>query len=194
MYHRKRLKGFLLWLLLCSSLFALPFFPALLNLSSGFYGLRSTQPLPDLIGLEVAENSLAVVFLGYLHCGTVCPEQLLNLKILHDRLPDLPLRFVFISLDPERDSQQALNSTMQALGERFMALRPPSLSDAQSVALAFHDIAAVTGYGDHYDLEHRGFIYIVSDRKQIELIYTSQALDLLRVEQDLRRLLRMYPL
>lgn len=179
---------------------ALPWMPALAD-RSGYYGMRMdlpAAPLPMRDGSHAAasERGLDVVFFGYHHCGTVCPLQLTNLLELSQRLTDVPVRFVFVTLDPDRDSQEVLDAVMASLGRGFRAVRPATGDQARELASRYHDYAVRTGTGVDYDVDHSGHLHVVSARGRRELLYTTPELDLDRVEQDLRRLLselRLHP-
>ena len=172
---------------------ALPFLLSATS-ASGFYGFETDQPAPviadpELGHIEVPVNGLNVVFFGYQHCGTVCPTQLVNLKNLHDSLLGAPIQFVFVSLDPERDSRGMLDAVMAGLGENFVAVRPQSNRAAQELALSYGDFSAKQGAGASYEFNHSAHFYVVTTSGRRKLVYTTPALDLDRVRDDLRRLL-----
>ncbi|PXX93297.1 SCO family protein [Marinobacter vulgaris] len=156
---------------------------------SDFYGLRTDLSVPALPEYEPGPEKLRLVFFGYRHCGTVCPVQLVNLQDLHERLSHQPVSFVFVTLDPDRDSQQELDQTMTAMGPKFRAVRPENQLAAQNLALGFSDYAAKTGTADAYDYDHSARIYAVSPDNRRHLLYASPDLDLDRVQADIERLL-----
>ncbi|MCK0163527.1 SCO family protein [Marinobacter sp. S6332] len=169
----------------------LPFFQGLSSEwggTSGYYGYKTDVPVPPLPGASVPEKGLNVVFFGYRSCGTVCPLQLINLKALHDQWLDRPVNFVFVTLDPENDSQRELNRVMVALGKNFRAVRPTDFRQAQALADRYGDFAtnegAVTG-----EINHGARLYVVTEGNRRQLLYASPELDLPRVNDDLARLI-----
>lgn len=154
-----------------------------------FYGMRTDLPVPPLPGYQPGAEKLRLVFFGYRHCGTVCPVQLVNLQDLHERLAHQPVKFVFVTLDPGRDSQKELDQTMTAMGSKFRAVRPENELVAQNLALGFSDYAAKTGTAEAYDYDHSARIYAVSPDNRRHLLYASPDLDLDRVQADIERLL-----
>ncbi len=185
---KQKIGGLLLSLSMAALLFALPFLPALVN-SSDYYGLKRNLDVKDL-QLPYSENgAINILFFGYLQCGTVCPQQFLNLKTLHDRLAGQPVRFIFITIDPNRDTPEKLQRAMSALGQGFQSIRPASQEKAQDLARIMADTVSVRPDQQGYEIDHSGFIYVVSQDQRLELVYTSSALDLNRVEQDLKRLI-----
>jgi len=169
---------------------ALPFAQGLLSefgRESGFYGYKTDVPVPTLPGAEVPSTGLNVVFFGYRSCGTVCPLQLLNLKALHDHWHDRPVQFVFVSLDPENDSQQELDGVMGVLGQNFRAVRPANFRQAQTLADEYGDFAGRQGASQ--EINHGARLYVVTADNRRQLLYASPELDLQRVNADLARLI-----
>ena len=156
---------------------------------SGYYGFKTDLSVPDLPGYEAGDEQLRLVFFGYQSCGTVCPLQLTNLLELHQRLEGEAVRFVFVTLDPERDSRQALDTTMAALGENFRAVRPATQAESQRLAMGFSEYASKTGSGENYDFDHSARIYAVTPDNRRHLLYASPELDLARVQADIEKLL-----
>ena len=154
----------------------------------GFYGYKTDLPVPALPGAAVPHNGLNVVFFGYRSCGTVCPLQLVNLQALEQHWRDQPIHFVFVTLDPENDSQQLLDATLGALGQNFRAVRPSGFSQAQALAAQYGDFAARQG-SNGVDINHSARIYVVTEGNRRQLLYATPELDLGRVNADLTRLL-----
>ncbi|HCW89304.1 MAG TPA: SCO family protein [Marinobacter sp.] len=169
-------------------LLAMPFIPAVIS-DSQFYGQETDLEVPQMEGAPVPENGLNVVFFGYRHCGTVCPVQLGNLRRLNDEMNDERIRFVFVTLDPERDSRAELNRIMASLGSRFVAVRPESWRAAQQLALSYGDMVFRNGAGRSDEIGHRGHLYVVTSSNRKHLTYSTHNLDLDRVRRDLRRLM-----
>lgn len=183
--------------ILLAVLAILPVLPSLLS-GSGYYGLRVDLPAPSLVepgqGAQVPPpEGLALVFFGYQSCGTVCPVQLTNLLTLQRRLANAPVHFVFVTLDPERDSQQRLDQLMASLGPKFVAVRPESGAAARQLASGYNDYAHRVGGGEAYELGHSAHLHVVSSRGRRELLYTTPDLDLDRVIDDLNRILSEQP-
>ncbi|WP_240339464.1 SCO family protein [Marinobacter sp. BW6] len=168
---------------------ALPVLPSLLN-NSGFYGMAIDEPGENLNGYRPPENGLAVIFFGYRQCGTVCPVQLVNLIDLSQRLKGAKVEFLFVTLDPENDTAEALRQTVAGLGHSFRAYRPDNHRAAQELASAYNDFAVKNG-GEANDLiAHSARLHVVTSDFYRRLVYTTPDLNLELVEQDIRRLLK----
>lgn len=167
----------------------MPYVQGLLNgigADSGYYGYKTDVSVPVLPGAEVPKGGLNVVFFGYRSCGTVCPLQLLNLKALHEHWQGRAVQFVFVTLDPENDSQQELNRIMKALGPGFRAVRPGTFRQAQTLANEYGDFAAKHSGGQ--EINHGARLYVVAANNRRQLVYTTPELDLQRVNADIARL------
>lgn len=79
-----------------------------------------TRSVKDFAGKAV------VVFFGYTQCPDVCPttlQELLEVRRLLGADGD-KLQAVFITIDPERDTQELLKAYMANFDPSFVALRP----------------------------------------------------------------------
>lgn len=168
---------------------ALPVMPSLLN-NSGFYGMAIDEPGENLNGYQPPQDGLSVIFFGYRQCGTVCPVQLVNLLDLSQRLKDAPVEFLFVTLDPENDTPDALRQTMEGLGAAFRSYRPETHQSAQKLASAYNDFAVKQGGAPNESIVHSARLHVVTPDFRRRLVYTSPDLNLELVERDLRRLLK----
>jgi protein SCO1/2 len=73
-------------------------------------------------GPERFEGRWSLVFTGFTHCPDVCPTTLAMMADLHKRVPRGDLQFVFVSVDPERDTPEAV--------ARYLAHFDPALVGA----------------------------------------------------------------
>jgi protein SCO1/2 len=85
--------------------------------------------LPDHQGhernLDDFLGKVVIVFFGYSHCPDVCPTTMADfakvMKMLGDRSDEVQV--VFVTLDPERDTQSLLQNYVNSFDKRFVALR-----------------------------------------------------------------------
>ena len=91
---------------------------------------RAIQPfaLLDHHGDAFTADSLSgqwtFVFFGYTHCPDVCPTTLSVLNSVATRLADAPdaTRFVFVTVDPERDTPEVLNRYVSYFNGEFVGV------------------------------------------------------------------------
>ena len=69
-------------------------------------------------------GKVVVIFFGYTRCPDVCPTTLVELKDVMQKLgPDADkVQVLFITLDPERDTQKVLAQYVPAFDARFLGL------------------------------------------------------------------------
>ncbi len=111
--------------------------PALLPHPKELAGVLPLQPRPlasfslvDQTGAPFGEERLAgrwtFLFFGYTNCPDVCPATLSILAAVHDKLGGREgaagdLQFLFVSVDPERDTPESLADYMAFFGRGFLA-------------------------------------------------------------------------
>ena len=71
------------------------------------------------------KGKAVVVFFGYTQCPDVCPTTMAEMATVMQKLGPLAdqVQVLFITLDPERDTQQLLASYVPAFDKRFIGLR-----------------------------------------------------------------------
>jgi protein SCO1 len=117
-----------------------------LALLAGCDKLSSRQPTfqnTDLTGLDYAKGfsltdhngkprtladfkgKLVVLFFGYTQCPDVCPTTMAEMAAVMKELGPSSdeVQVLFVTLDPERDTQQLLASYVPAFDKRFIGLR-----------------------------------------------------------------------
>lgn len=104
-----------------------------------------------------------VVFFGFTHCPDVCPTALASLsQALSDLGPDADrLQAVFVTVDPERDTQAALAQYMQAFDPRILALTGTSeeIAAVTKAYKVFPEKVAKTA-GD-YTMNHTASVFLM---------------------------------
>lgn len=79
----------------------------------------------ETVTAERYADTVNLLFFGYTHCPDVCPITLGRLRGVIDRLPDdvaSRVQVLFVSVDPERDSPEALRTYTNQFGENFIGL------------------------------------------------------------------------
>src|SRR4029077_6274457 len=84
--------------------------------------------LVDQTGRTVTDQDFRgrymLVFFGFTHCPDVCPAELQVMSAALDELGSKADQVVpiFITLDPERDTQEAMGAYVENFGSRFVGL------------------------------------------------------------------------
>ncbi len=129
--------------------------------------------LMDAKGNAVTEASLqghySLVFFGFTHCPDICP---LTLQIITHALEEAGpaaenVQPVFITLDPERDTPEAMAAYVAAFHPRFVALTgtPEQVKTAtQSYKVYAAKVPVKDGDGKDtgdYTVSHTGYVYLM---------------------------------
>ncbi len=88
--------------------------------------------------LQDFKGKVVVVFFGFTQCPDVCPTALTELAEVKRKLGSQGdrLQGIFITVDPERDTEEVLKAYMANFDPTFVALRP-TLEQLPEVAKAF---------------------------------------------------------
>ncbi len=78
------------------------------------------------VTLESFRGKVVVLFFGYTHCPDVCPTTLSDMaeafKLMPDGVSD-KVQVLFVSVDPERDTQEILKAYVPYFHPSFLGLR-----------------------------------------------------------------------
>ena len=137
--------------------------------------------LVDQNGKTVTDADLkgkwSLVYFGYTHCPDACPTALNDISIALDELGPkrAAVRPVFITVDPERDTQEVLKSYITAFDAPILALTgtPEEIAQAAKgyrVYYAKHPEAD----GD-YSMDHSSVIYVIDPQGRFTASFTHQS-------------------
>ena len=186
---------------MCLSLVQWLWLFSVLNSKNNYYGLYVDKPAHVFnlsntsgkqINLEKFSGNYVYLMFGFTHCQEVCPLQLSNILAINRLLVEKPVRFLFITLDPDRDSKEILKQYFEVYGEEFMALKPDSFQAAQTLAIKYHEYVYIKGQKSNkqnYEINHNGFIFLLSPDGKLKLIYTSTQLNHSAMFEDLKNLI-----
>jgi protein SCO1/2 len=181
---------------------------AIVTASCQTYQWRGTpyqepQTAPEIEGINWDDSpfrlseqagKVALLFFGYTYCPDICPTTLAEFKQIKSALGDQAedVEFVFVSLDPERDSPQRLSEYVPAFDEDFYGVfvegdRLPGILSAYG-AIA-QKRPAESGDPNAYTVDHTARTYLVDPAGRLFLSY-SFGTPTGDVASDVRQLLR----
>jgi protein SCO1 len=139
------------------------------------------------------KGKVAVVYFGYTHCPDICPQTMANLTQALAKLGNdaNDVRLVFISVDPTRDTPQALHDYVDAFDARHAIGLTGSPSDIETLAKRYRVAyqADAPNSGGSYEVSHSSGIYIFDrDGKARLLANGTDSIDALA--HDLRQLVQ----
>lgn len=152
--------------------------------------------LPDAEGkprsLADFKGKVVVVFFGFTQCPDVCPTTLAELSQVRRALGDdgARLQGVFVTVDPERDTEAVLKAYVDNFDAGFVGLRG-SAEQTQQVAREFKVFyAKVPGKtASSYSIDHTAGSYVFDTQGRIRL-FSRHGAGPKALEEDIRALLR----
>jgi len=137
------------------------------------------------------KGKAVVVFFGYTQCPDVCPTTMAEMATVMQKLGPLAdqVQVLFITLDPERDTQQLLASYVPAFDKRFIGLRGTPEQTAKTAKEFKVFYAKVPGSDPNsYTIDHTAGSYVFDRDGRLRLfIRHGQGPD--PIVHDLRELL-----
>jgi protein SCO1/2 len=133
-----------------------------------------------------------VIFFGFTQCPDVCPTSMAELAEIKKTLgaDGARLQGLFVTLDPERDTQQVLQAYMANFDPTFLALRPdldklPQL--AKDFKIFYKKVDGKTP--GSYTLDHSAGSYVFDPQGRVRL-YSRYGTGAAPLAADIRLLLQ----
>jgi protein SCO1/2 len=106
-----------------------------------------------------------LVFFGFTHCPDICPAEL---QVMSAALEDLGADAdkvvpIFITLDPERDTPEAVTAYVQNFGTNFVGLTgsPEAIEKAAKAYRVTYQKFQDESMGDDYSIDHSALVYLM---------------------------------
>jgi protein SCO1/2 len=146
-----------------------------LTLQSGT-ALAEPRPLPQFALVDQAgrpfdrarfEGRWSLLFTGFTHCPDVCPTTLARMAELRRLVGRDDLQFVFVSVDPERDTPEAVG--------RYLAHFDPALVGATGARAEMERFTSGLGLaqvrnpgtGDDYTVDHSTALVLINPEARL---------------------------
>jgi protein SCO1/2 len=106
-----------------------------------------------------------LVFFGYTHCPDVCPATLAEISDVLSKMPGKPVKALFITVDPERDSPAVMRDYVSNFDPRILGLTGDRAAIEQ-VEKAYRVYArkAPQAGGDDYTMDHSAIVYLMDSQ------------------------------
>ena len=133
---------------------------------------RLTDHLGKMRTLSDFKGKVVILFFGYTHCPEACPNTLMELALVMKRLgPDADkVQVLFITLDPERDTQALLAQFVPSFNPGFIGLygTPEQIAETAKEYRLFYNKQPSKNPGN-YTLDHSVGTYIYDQSGKLRL-------------------------
>ncbi|MEQ9619227.1 MAG: SCO family protein [Deltaproteobacteria bacterium] len=168
---------------------------------SDFYGHSFEREAPEFtltdqngskVSLSDFKGKLVLLFFGYTHCPDICPVTMSTLNSMVDQLGEDKdeVQVLFITIDPERDDQEALRNYVPYFNESFIGLTgtPEEIELVAKSFGAFY-MKEESDSTSGYLMGHTSSIYLIDPNGMIILRYPQAKMDPEEIAKDVKRIL-----
>lgn len=147
----------------------------------------------EKLSLSDLKGNPVVLYFGYTFCPDVCPVGLAVLRDVLNSSPRYsPVKVLFITLDPERDTEDVLDAYTDFFHPNILPLRGP-LEEIQAVISAYggflrHNKAAEGKSQSDYLVDHSVYYYLIDGRGELVRVMDHSATEK-EIAETLRQLL-----
>ncbi|MDZ7269445.1 MAG: SCO family protein [candidate division KSB1 bacterium] len=142
--------------------------------------------------LSEQRGRVVVFFFGYTFCPDVCPLTLSTWKRVHDALQadTARVRFVYVTVDPERDTPEKLKTHLAIFHPGFTGLTgsPEALREVYADFGVYAEKVNIAAGASGYLVNHSTRMFVVDPRGDLRLLI-DHAAPVPEVVHDLRLLL-----
>ena len=129
-----------------------------------------------------------LVYFGYTHCPDVCPTTLAEIWDVLRRMPDKPIRALFVTVDPERDTPASMADYVSSFDPRIIGLSgsPDQIAAIEKAYRVYARKGPPQADGG-YSMDHSSVVYLMDAKGAFV-----EALDLQRPPEETARELSSY--
>jgi protein SCO1/2 len=136
-------------------------------------------------------GKVVVLFFGYTHCPDVCPTTMSDLKqtmkLLGEKSDEVQV--LFVTVDPERDTQEVLAKFVPSFDKRFIGMRGNAEETADTLKNFKIFYAKVPGKSaNDYTVDHSAGMYVFDKSGKIRL-YMGYGQKPVEMVSDIKQLL-----
>jgi protein SCO1/2 len=130
---------------------------------------------------ESLKGQWTMVFFGFTNCGFVCPTTMAELAKMYRILEEMKVKplpkVVMISIDPERDNPEKLNSYVKAFHSHFYGARGGEdvvRGMTKEMGIAYTKIAlSASADKESYDMQHSGAVILFNPKGELSAFFTT---------------------
>jgi len=120
-----------------------------------------------------------LVYFGYTHCPGICPTTLNAVAEVLAKLGPLAPRLqpIFVSIDPDRDTPEAVGAFTRAFDPRILGLT----GTPEEIAAVARDYRVfyrkLPGANDNYLMEHSSYLYLIAPDGHYVTLFTEDQVE-----------------
>ena len=129
-----------------------------------------------------------LVYFGYTHCPDVCPTTLAQISDVLRKMPDKPLRTLFITVDPTRDTPAGMADYVSSFDSRVVGLSgtPEQIAAVEKGYRVYARKGEAQANGS-YSMDHSSIVYLMDAKGNFV-----EALNMDRPPEDVAKELSEY--
>ena len=134
--------------------------------------LKLTDHTGKLRTMSDFKGKVVTLFFGYTHCPDVCPTTLSDMKQTMKLLGDKAdqVQVLFVTVDPQRDTQEVLAQFVPHFDKRFIGLRGSLQETAETLGNFKIYYSKIEGKGQNdYTIDHSAGTYVFDKEGKIRL-------------------------
>jgi protein SCO1/2 len=162
--------------------------------------LEEPVPVPDFVltdqegqpfRMSDQKGRVVLLFFGYTSCPDVCPTTLATWRRAHEMLGDdaSSVEFVFVTVDPERDTAERLGLHVHAFNPSFVGLTgsQEELESVYDIFDIFYEVDETSQSALGYLVNHTATTFVVDGEGQwrLRIPYATPAEDIVHDIQQL---------
>ena len=143
-----------------------------------FSGYTLTDQHGQTFNQESFKGNWSVVFFGFTNCPDICPTTLLDMQKIHRSLSNdgvQPPRFVFVSVDSERDSPENMKTYIDYFNSEFVGLSgdPANILSLTTQLGVAYDIEPHEEDAEFYNVDHSAALFLINPDAERAGIFTT---------------------
>ena len=132
------------------------------------------------------KGKVVALYFGYTHCPDVCPATLANLNDMLTKVANPDVRVLFVTVDPDRDTDTVLSDYAKAFSPQVVGLRGAP-NELAGLARTYR-VAYEVKQGPPYEVFHSNAVFFF-DRDGKARLVTTDTSDTAAMAEDVKRLL-----
>jgi protein SCO1/2 len=143
------------------------------------------------------------MFFGYTHCPDVCPMALVDLNAVYQNLAEkgdlifkkynIDTQFIFVTVDPERDTVEELKEYIPYFNKNFIGLTAePDMIEklAQPLGVSYMPVPGKKSEGDYY-IDHSASFLLIDPLGRLRVVFPPPH-DPEQIAEDFRKIRNKY--